>query len=84
MIGLFDSYGIVVNPMDAQALTAEQIQKMQVENAIKMQQTQFSPYQAAMLQNIWQPSAIPEKPLDERFADFKVRLSAAIERRRIG
>jgi hypothetical protein len=26
----------------------------------------------------------PERPLDERFADFKVRLAAAIEHRRIG
>jgi hypothetical protein len=25
---------------------------------------------------------IPEKPLDERFADFKVRLQAALDRRK--
>ena len=79
--GLFDSYDVVVNPMDAQALTVEQIQLMQAKNSVRMQQARFSPYQAAMLRNAWQPSPVPDKPLDERFADFKVRLAAAIERR---
>ena len=83
MMGLFDSYGVVVNPMAAQALTAEQIQKMQAMDAIRMQQAAFNPYQAAMAQNIWPPPP-PEKPLDERFADFKVRLAAAVDSRKLG
>ena len=82
--GLFEFTGVVVNPMDVQALTAEQIQNMQARDAIRMQPAQFSPYQAALAQNIWQPLPVPEKPLDERFADFKVRLAAAIDRRKLG
>lgn len=79
MLGLFESYGVVTSPQQARALSEQEIVAMQQTRALDMQQAKPSSAYYLLAQN-WRP---PEKPLDERFADFKVRLAAALERRKL-
>lgn len=77
-MGIFDLYGLPVNPLDMRALSENEIWKLQCANMAAMQQAAVQPYQAAAMTN-WLFARRPDdKPLDERFADFKVRLAAAI------
>lgn len=61
---------------DLQALSADQILQMQLRNQVAMQQ---GIWPLSYLQGLaqYQP---PQRPLDERFSDFKLRLAAAVER----
>jgi hypothetical protein len=82
---LFDNIsGIPLNAFDARAMTADEIQKWQSSNMVAMQQADLSKYANPYnsLSNVmnWR---LPEKPLDERFADFKSRLAIAIAKRRM-
>ncbi len=82
MIGLFELYSFSPNPMDARGLSIEELQLMTGSKFYAMQQAATLyplDYVRALAQ--YQPR---QRPLDERFADFKVRLAAAIERRRVG
>lgn len=64
---------------DPRARCAAEIQKRQVANVNAMLNASSSIYGDTLAAANWRPF---EKPLDERFADFKIRLAAAIERRR--
>jgi hypothetical protein len=75
--GLFRSCGISTNPVDQRALSQEELLIMMGRQTYAMQQAcRPASYIQALQQ--YQP---PQRPLDDRFADFKVRLAAAIERR---
>jgi len=80
--GIFDSpFGYIADPQQQRALSFAEIAAMQAARANLALQVQAKPSMASMrlLVNFRRP---PQRPLDERFADFKVRLAAAIERRR--
>jgi hypothetical protein len=62
------------------AMSADEIVKMQISQQIALQQAVRPPSYLQGLAN-YQP---PQRPLDERFADFKLRLAAAVESRKIG
>lgn len=78
MMGLFDLPRIAINANDARALSPDEILRYQAANSAAMQQGSRSLAYWSSLQNI---KLLPDKPLDERFADFKVRLAAAIAKR---
>jgi hypothetical protein len=62
------------------ALSKEEISQMQNANLAAAQQARVQPYEYEAMRNHlfarWPAEQI--KPLDERFADFKVRLAAAV------
>lgn len=62
---------------DCRAMTADEILQMQFNQQAAMQNAWPHSY----IQGLAQFRRYPEKPLDERFADFKLRLAAAIEKR---
>lgn len=76
MIRLFESYGIATDSSQLRAMSAEEILAHQIKQQIAWQQATPDSYSMEMNITNWMP---PERPLDERFADFKVRLAAAIE-----
>jgi hypothetical protein len=81
MLGLSPLKGFPVNPNDMRALSKEEIAQQQIASAsLTVQATMVSLAQYEALSNYFFPPqpASPEKPLDERFADFKVRLAKAI------
>jgi hypothetical protein len=63
---------------DLMAMTADEILEMQLQQQRAMQQA----YRSNSFDYLWGMTNYepPRQPLDERFADFKVRLAAAIER----
>lgn len=76
MFGLFETLDICVNPMDARALSKQEIAEMCEAQLQSMAQAQRDPSREwAMLRNWFAP--VDTRPLDERFADFKKRLAAA-------
>lgn len=77
-MGIFDMYGIAVSSHDMRALSSEEIQKIQYANMSAMQQAAVQPNLYDALRNISLWPMPQEKPLDERFADFKLRLAAAL------
>jgi hypothetical protein len=81
MFGLFDNpLGIVTDPSQLRPLTETQLEANYRRNLEGMRPATPSLAYLLSMQN-YQP---PERPLDERFADFKVRLAAAISRRTKG
>jgi hypothetical protein len=73
---LFDFSGIPLRPDDLQNAMPDYSQE-------DLRPYTPTPEQRAKYINYLRPySMFSEAPLDERFADFKVRLAAAIERRR--
>ena len=70
-----ESYGAVG---DARAMTPEEIVKYQMSMNAAIGQATFPDHYWRLLSNY--PAPDP-RTLDERFADFKVRLAAAIARR---
>jgi hypothetical protein len=77
MLGLFQSYGVVVNPNDARALSQDEITRIQISHLSAMRQATYPKWED--LRNAFTPR--DEAPLDERFAAFKVRLAEAIAAR---
>lgn len=81
MLPLFEStFGFAFGNA-AQAMSEDQISQWQLSHQSAMMQAHTWPL--SYLQGLaqYQP---PEKPLEERFADFKVRLAAAVEYHKIG
>lgn len=82
---LFGMSGYVVNPLDMRAMTEDEISQMQGSQQTATQNL-FWHNQLARQADIsnglsgYYPSP-PQKPLDDRFADFKERLAAAIAKR---
>lgn len=77
MFGLFETHYPVYGFLgDCRAMTADEILQMQVNQHAATQQAIW-PLSFIQGMNQYRP---PERPLDERFADFKIRLAAAIER----
>lgn len=79
-LGLFESTGIAVNPSDMRAMTEAELNQRYIANLDAMRPAQFG-YAHSLAAMNWQPYRAPEKPLDERFADFKVRLATALANR---
>lgn len=71
--------GIPLNPSDLRPLTDKEISNLQYATAHLTQQADFGPNYWLQLSNSTWPlgRSVPEKPLDERFADFKIRLASA-------
>jgi hypothetical protein len=67
---------------DARAMSENEMLEWQVSQQKAMLQTHNLPN--LYLQGLAQYNPYPEKPLEERFANFKVRLAAAVERHKIG
>lgn len=83
MLNVFgDLYGFPVNANDMRALSPTELQKRMNDQYVLMSQAKISPYYAAGTQNFWQIEP-EQRPLDERFADFKVRLAAALAKRAV-
>lgn len=82
MFGLFNELAGMPLGMvgDARALSAEEIERAQIANAKWAQQATFGPEHYRLMMN-WAPPKPEPQPLDERFADFKKRLAAALEKR---
>jgi hypothetical protein len=66
---------------DARAMSEDEILRWQISQQSGMRQADVWPYWYSQGLAQYQP---PQRPLDERFADFKVRLAAAVERHKIG
>lgn len=82
MFGLFDNpLGIVTDPSQLRPLTEAELDALYLKNLSDMRPA--SPSTIAAYALMTQNYRYPEKPLDERFADFKVRLAAAIEKRKV-
>lgn len=80
-MGLFDLCGIPLNAFDVRGLSQDEMRERQYANLSAAQNYTRSPAQEMKyLMNLRQYQR-PEKPLDERFADFKARLAAAMLRR---
>ena len=79
-MNIFDLYGFPVNPGDMQALSESEISEIQYANAVRMQNANQAQANVLGAVNAFRPA---DKPLGERFADFKVRLAVAIEYRRV-
>jgi len=84
---LFEIGGIAINALDARAMTAQELATREAANAVAMQNAFINGFNSTKqlswllgLQN-WNP--YPENPLNERFADFKIRLAAALEKRKL-
>ncbi len=78
---LFGHTGITghsIDQRDLRPLTNEEIQQMQLAQLHGVQNCQ-NPYNN--LSGNYIPYQTIQRPLDERFADFKVRLAEAIDRR---
>lgn len=73
-MNIFDFLGIPLRPEDMQNATP-QYQDLRPY-------TRSPEEEYAYIQGMRPYQMFPERPLDERFADFKVRLAAAIERQR--
>ena len=87
MMGLFGltfekRYPVYGFGADARNMTADEVLTMQGQLAWAAQQA-YQRYDLGYLQGFanYEPF---QQPLDERFADFKVRLAASIERRKLG
>lgn len=82
---LFGSpFGCVIDPQQQRALSAVEITAIQAAQANMVMQAQpKASFAFEQLFANWQCTRSPERPLDERFADFKVRLAAAIARQRV-
>lgn len=67
---------------DMRAMTADQILQMQCQQQWAMQQA-YAPHSLSYLSGSaqYRPLQPPQRPLDERFAEFKIRLAAALEKR---
>lgn len=75
---LFEFSGVPLNPQDARNVMPQYSwEDLRPYTPTPEQQAKYA-------QGLGQYRMFPEAPLDERFADFKVRLAAAVERRRIG
>jgi hypothetical protein len=76
--GLFDSFGVLGDP---RALSEQELANMASRDFWRAQQATLNTGLASL--NYFRPAEKPlvEKPLDERFADFKIRLSAAQAKR---
>lgn len=74
MLGIFESYGIVTDPRQMRALT-----DLELANRSAQQWQAISPalhsFEVERGMMNWQS---PQLPLDERYADFKARLAAAL------
>jgi hypothetical protein len=75
---LFELSGMPLNPQDERNV-APQYRWEDLQPYVPSPEQQ-----AKYTQGLAQYRMFPERPLDERFADFKVRLAAAIERRIVG
>lgn len=71
--------GYAFDPNGARALSEREMGYNQLCQLQGMQQAAVS---SDYLRCLGQYKPFPEKPLDERFADFKVRLAAAVDRRK--
>lgn len=80
-MNIFDSpFGLALNPSDLRPMSEDEIAAYEASLFPKMRQAVFPAEYHLRLAN-WRP--YPDKPLDERYADFKIRLAAAIERRKL-
>lgn len=80
MLDLFGpSLGIATDPSQLRPLTEAQLEAKYRSNLEAMRPATLSLAYLLSMQN-YRP---PERPLDERFADFKVRLATTIEKRRL-
>lgn len=76
------SLGCVTDPNQMRALTQGELEKLALSNYNAMMNCIPREYYSYSMLTQYQPPQPPQPPLDGRFADFKVRLAAAIERRR--
>ncbi|RZN21947.1 hypothetical protein [Bradyrhizobium sp. Leo121] len=67
-------YGFPGTAYDVRAMSEEEIKAYQIANLAKAQNVPLTQQNYLGMLN-WNPNP---KPLDERFADFKVRLAAAL------
>jgi hypothetical protein len=79
-LGLFNFAGIPLKPDEMRPLSEDEIRSYQISNLAKAQQAKPDVNYWNLMSNYAAFNA--EKPLDERFADFKLRLAAAIDKRR--
>jgi hypothetical protein len=80
MMSLFrDLMGFPIDAFDMRALSPEEIQKYQMANLCAQQQAAVPDW--TYWRQLAQYQPVDPRPLDERFADFKRRLAAAIEKR---
>lgn len=80
MMNIFgDLAGIALSAFEVHGMTPEEIEAYQIQNLMSAQQAKAFPDQYWRLMSSWNPA--PERPLDERFADFKIRLAAAMAKR---
>jgi hypothetical protein len=82
-MGLFKFYGFSASPEELRALSQIEIQKAQCANYVKMENYIEPPGVYLAHMNAIRPHLTETRPLNERFADFKVRLAAAIDRRKL-
>lgn len=75
---LFRIEGFAASAADMRALTEEEIIDYQISNLARSQQAKPNAGYWMLMSN-YRPQY--EKPLDERFADFKVRLAQALAKR---
>lgn len=66
---------------DCRAMSPDEILLMQFHQQAAMQQAVWPP---SYFQGLAQYRPFPERPLDERFADFKIRLAAALKKHGCG
>lgn len=81
LFGIGTSFGTLFDPQQQRALSSAEISAVQTAQANLAQQAEP---RASMefMRSLANFRREPLRPLDERFADFKIRLAAAIERRR--
>ena len=77
IFGLSGFSGYASNASDMRALSPEELHQYQIQNLAASQQAKPDPMWYLQLAQYQRPDP---RPLDERFADFKKRLAAAIDR----
>ena len=65
---------------DLRALSTDELEALQIKQMWAMQQA-YDPLESLNYLSALNAYRPPERPLDERFAEFKVRLAAAIAKR---
>lgn len=82
---LFEICGIAIHAMDARGMSWEEIGKAQALSAVAQQNAYVNGLDKStgwIERLLGMANYMPaEPPLDERFADFKIRLADALEKR---